>query len=297
VDSFPTLELPLAKGSILEIYEIEEDLSVFRIGTPTHVYRARDVQTKQLVALKVFSLHYERHYAFEQELARFLREVDIMQRLHHPHVLPILAVGHNAHYYWLVTPYCPLGTLADYLELRQRAPLPVREACTFAMQVCEALQAVHTQSPPILHRDIKPQNMLLSDETSLMLSDFGIAHILYQPHLTLHNRVLGTPAYMAPEQLRSHPVNGSEIIDARLDIYALGCVLYEMLSGHPPFTGLPEAVALAQLRIVPRPLYMLNEHVNQGLTLIVQRALEKNAADRYPSAQAFAQALTPFVEE
>jgi serine/threonine protein kinase len=297
MDRFPTIEFPLDSGRVLASYKIEEELGVFRVGMPTKVYRAQDVQTGQRVALKVFSLHYEHNNAVEQELTRFLREIDIMQRLHHPHILPVLSIGHDARYHWFVTPYCSLGSLADYMERRQRAPLSVQEACSFAIQVCEALHMVHTQDPPILHRDIKPQNLLLADETSLMLSDFGIAHIMYQTHLTQDNKVIGTPAYMAPEQLLAHAPTDAEAADARVDIYALGCVLYELLSGNPPFIGLPQAVALAQVRLEPRPLYLVNEQVNQGLTLIVQRALAKRAEGRYPSALAFAQALRPFVEE
>jgi len=297
MDNFPTIELPLNHGAIFDTYEIEEELGFLRIGSPTSVYRARDTQTHQLVALKIFSLHYEHNYAVEHMFARFSREMEIMHQLRHPHILPILAAGHNAQSYWFVTPYCPLGTLEDHLENRQRAPLTVWSACTFAIQICEALQTLHTQSPPIIHRDVKPANMLFQDTGSLLLSDFGIAHILHQPHLTQHGKVFGTPAYMAPEQLRSRPKDDAEHIDARLDVYALGCVLYEMLNGQPPFTGMPEAVALAHLRVTPHPLHYLNGEVNQGLALIVQRAMEKDPADRFPSAEAFAAALQPFVED
>jgi len=163
-----------------------------------------------------------------------------------------------------------------------------------------ALHAMHSQTPPIIHRDVKPQNMLLKDEGSLWLSDFGIAHVMYDTHLTRQGKVFGTPAYMAPEQLRARESDAAfdaEIIDPRLDVYALGCVLYEMLCGHPPFSGSPEAVALAQLRVEPHPLNLLNRRVNQGLAWIVHHALEKDPEDRYPSAEAFASALQPFVEE
>jgi serine/threonine protein kinase len=297
IDLYTTIEFPLAGGYTLGGYQIEEDISCFRVDAPTRVYRARDVQTDQLVALKVFSLHYQRMYPDERHLQRFLRESAILQQLHHPHILPIIHSGNDSYYHWIVMPYCPLGTLADYLERRQHKPLPVQKACAFAIQMCDALHEAHSQTPPILHRDIKPQNMLFHDMESLLLCDFGIAHILSQSHLTHHHRALGTPAYMAPEQLRSRPDSADEIIDARLDVYALGCVLYEMLCGHPPFTGAPEAVAIAHLRVDPHPLHTLNSAVNQGLSLIVQRTLEKDANDRYPSAQAFAHVLTPFAED
>lgn len=297
IDAYTTIEFPLADGYMLGGYQIEEDISRFRLDSPTRVYRARDLQTQQSVALKVFSLHYQRMYPDEQQQQGFLREIEIMQQLHHPHILPIIGTGSDAHYHWIVMPYCPLGTLADYLERRRHVPLPIQEACAFVMQMCGALHETHSQLPSILHRDVKPHNMLFHDTETLLLCDFGIAHILSQSHLTLHHRVLGTPAYMAPEQLRSRPDAEAEVIDARLDVYALGCVLYEMLCGHPPFIGTPEAIAIAHLRMDPHPLHTLNSTVNQGLSMIVQRALEKDAQDRYPSAQAFAQVLAPFAEE
>ena len=298
MDDLPTIELPLSHGQPLDHYIIDEEIGPRRLITPTHVYRARERQTNQVVVLKVLSLKFDREYAAQRALERFIREARVMKQLSHPNILPVLAVDWNPYTYWIVMPYCAKGTLADCLVARQHRPLTVTQACKLGMQICRALECAHTQMPPIIHRDIKPHNMLFADNAQLAVMDFGIAHIMYEPHLTQFDKAVGTPEYMAPEQLQMRDDAQPEKIDPRLDIYALGCVLYELLSGHPPFTGnSPQAVGLAHLRVPPKPLSLQNSQVNMGLQHIVHRALEKDPTARYASAGEFAHALAPFVEE
>ena len=297
VENYPTIEYPLAVGSVFEQYLLEEEIGLNAPGTPIQVHRGLDVHTGQRVAVKILSLRYGLLHPEEQSLARFKREIQILQRLRHLQILPILNFGFNARYMWMVSPYCALGNLADYLD-QHDGPLPVEQACAYASQICRALQAAHEHHPAIIHRDVKPANILLRDEDTVLLCDFGIAHIAFGEHLTLEHRFIGTLGYMAPEQFLTASKVGSEYLDPRVDVYALGCVLYEMLSGKPPFTSaIPEATALAHLHLEPVQLYKLNPAVNKGLALIVQRALAKDPNERYQSAKDFAAALLPFVEE
>ena len=298
MDGFPTMELPLNSGQFLDQYCIEEEIGQLQSGSLTHIYHARDLRNDQEVALKVLALRMDRTHPANHALERFVREIQVMQQLAHPHVMPVLSSGANEYYHWMVMPYCPKKTLAHYLKLRNNVPLPIREACEYATQICAALTLAHSQEPPIIHRDIKPHNMLFTDDYQLLLADFGIAHILNETHLTLYDKAIGTPEYMAPEQFRPRDAGDAEAIDARLDVYALGCVLYELLAGQPPFVGdAPHAIAMAQVRSMPRLLSTRNSAINLGLALIVHRALAKDPDDRYASAAEFAQRLKPFLEE
>jgi serine/threonine protein kinase len=293
----PTVEYPLPIGSIFAGYQLQEEIGFNAPNTPIQVHRAQHVETQQVVALKILSLRYGMAHPEEQTVARFKREILIFQSLVHPHILPILSVGANSRYLWMTSPYCWLGSLADLLE-QQPTPFSILQACRFAVQICDALQAAHDHTSPIIHRDIKPHNIMLQDENTVLLGDFGIAHIMNGQHLTQTNGFIGSLCYMAPEQFQPRPADGREYLDTRLDIYALGCVLYEMLSGSPPFTSaIPEAIALAHMHTQPEPLYLRNPAVNRGLSLIVAKALEKQPEDRYQAAREFAAALAPFTEE
>jgi serine/threonine-protein kinase len=289
--------LPLESGQRLGQYVLEEAIARRQVYTATQVFRARDEVTGQTVALKVLALSFARLYVAQRAAERFQREVRIMKQLKHPHILSVLDFGWNAQYYWIVMPFCQRGTLAKDFDDKRHFPYTVKQACSYAIQICEALDVVHHQNPPIIHRDVKPHNMLFVAEGQLALSDFGIAHIMDDEHLTEPDKGLGTPEYMAPEQWRPRDETNGENIDPRVDIYALGCVLYELLSGHPPFEGAARAIGVAHLTLDPKPLSSQNGQVNLGLALIVRRALAKDPADRYQSAQAFKAALAPFIKE
>jgi TolB-like protein len=251
------------------------------------VYLAQDGRHGRKVALKVLRPELSGVLGAD----RFAREIAIAARLTHPHILPIydsgaaeLGPGTPVLYYTM--PYVAGKSLRD--RLREEPQLPVDEAVGIARQVADALDHAHRQG--IIHRDIKPENILLADGHAVV-ADFGIARALDAAggeRLTETGLALGTPAYMSPEQGAA-----STRLDGRADIYALGCVLYEMLAGQPPFTGPTVQAILARHAIDPVPsLRTVRSAVGPGLSRVVVRALAKVPADRFPTARAFSNALT-----
>jgi len=189
------------------------------------VYLAHDRQHDRDVALKV--LRPELAAALGSE--RFLREIHIEARLQHPHILPLYDSGAADGLLYYVMPYVEGESLRD--RIRREKQLPIAEAVRIAVEVAEALACAHRHD--VVHRDIKPANILLSGGQA-MVADFGVARAISvadQESLTASGLAVGTPEYMSPEQ-----GTGNDNIDGRSDIYALGCVLYEMLGGEPPFT-------------------------------------------------------------
>ena len=274
---------PSAAGEWLGPYLIEGELG--RGGMAT-VYLAHDPKHQRRVALKV--LRPEISGALGAD--RFAREIAIAARLSHPHILPLFDSGTlepaGARPVLYYTMPCVAGrSLRD--RLRQMPQLPVSEAIGIARQVAEALDYAHREG--VVHRDIKPENILLA-EGGALVADFGIARALDAAggaRLTETGLALGTPAYMSPEQS-----SASTRLDGRADIYALGCVLYEMLAGEPPFTGSTAQAILARHGMDPVPsLRTVRPEVGAGLSHVVRRALAKVPADRFPTARAFAEAL------
>jgi serine/threonine-protein kinase len=260
-------------------YRIERELG--RGGMAT-VYLAQDLKHERPVALKV--LHPELAATLGPE--RFLREVRTTARLQHPHILPVLDSGEAAGQLWYTMPYVRGESLRD--RLRREAQLPLHDAMELARQTALALDYAHREG--VIHRDFKPENILLSEGQALV-ADFGVAKALAagsESRLTETGMAVGTPAYMSPEQAGGGPVDG------RSDIYALGCVLYEMLTGEPPFTGPTPQAILAKRVLEPVPhVRTLRESVPEPLEQAVTRALAKAPADRFANAAEFAQALQP----
>jgi serine/threonine protein kinase len=206
------------------------------------VHLAYDVQHDRQVAVKV--LHPDLRAALGPE--RFRREIQVLTRLTHPHILPLYDFGEAEGQLYYVMPYVSGESLAARLHREQQ--LPVDEAIAITVQVASALDYAHRQG--FVHRDIKPDNILL-EEGQAIVADFGIAHAITSAgddKLTRTGVTLGTPAYMSPEQAMAE-----RDLDGRSDIYSLGCVLYEMLAGEPPFTGptLQSVVARHALEHVP----------------------------------------------
>jgi eukaryotic-like serine/threonine-protein kinase len=189
------------------------------------VYLARDLRHDRPVALKL--LHPELAATLGPE--RFQREIRLTARLDHPHILPVLDSGTAAGQLWYTMPYVRGESLRD--RLRRETQLPLEVALEITRQVASALDYAHREG--VVHRDLKPENILLS-EGQARVADFGVAKALTPggEQLTETGLAVGTPAYMSPEQATGGAVN------ARTDVYALGCVLYEMLAGEPPFAGL-----------------------------------------------------------
>jgi TolB-like protein/tRNA A-37 threonylcarbamoyl transferase component Bud32/Flp pilus assembly protein TadD len=267
-------------------YTLERELG--RGGMAT-VWLARDIRHDRHVALKV--LHPELSAGLGPE--RFLREIRTTARLDHPHILPLLdsgevaatpgAPGAAGGLLWYTMPFVEGESLRD--RLRREGQLPVDQALRLAGEVADALDCAHEQG--IVHRDIKPENILLS-RAHARVADFGIARALEAAggELTATGLAVGTPAYMSPEQASGGAV------DARSDVYALGCVLYEMLAGEPPFTG-PTAQAVIAKRFAgePTPVRRVRPTVPEAVDQAVRKALAPVPADRFASAAEFAQAL------
>ena len=198
------------------------------------VYLARDLKHDREVALKVLYPH----FAAALGADRFLREVRVAARLHHPHLLPLYDSGVADGSLYYVVPYIEGGSLRDRLE--RESPLPLTAALQIAREVADGLDYAHRQN--VVHRDIKPENILL-DEGHAVIADFGVARAISEAadtQLTEAGLLVGTPAYMSPEQAMGGAVDG------RSDIYNLGCVLFELLTGAPPFTGHAPIAILAQ---------------------------------------------------
>jgi eukaryotic-like serine/threonine-protein kinase len=266
-------------------YQIERELGHGGMAT---VYLARDLKHHRAVAIKV--LRPELAHVVGPE--RFLREIEIAARLQHPLILPVFDSGAEVsedksagQVLWYAMPFIAGESLRD--RINRERQLSVDEAVRIAGEVAQGLACAHAQA--VVHRDIKPENILLSDSHAI-IADFGIARALdatVSARLTETGLALGTPAYMSPEQAAAEAG-----IDGRSDIYAVGCVLYEMLAGQPPFTGSTAQSIRARHAVDPVPsLRSVRATVSRGLEEVIRRALAKVPADRFATADDFASAL------
>ncbi|MGZ3333091.1 MAG: protein kinase domain-containing protein [Gemmatimonadaceae bacterium] len=266
------------KSAISDHYVIERELGHGAMAT---VYLARDVKLNREVAIKV--LLPELGFVLGPE--RFRREIEVATKMSHPHILPIYDSGEAAGELYYVMPYVAGESLRARL-FRERQ-LSLDEALRIAAEVASALD--HSHRHGIIHRDIKPENILLEDGQALV-ADFGIARAVSsvgEGKLTSTGISLGTPAYMSPEQGMADPN-----LDGRTDIYSLGCVLYEMLAGSPPFTGRTTQALIARhsLDAVPS-LSIVRQTIPEDVEDVVMCALAKVPADRFATAGDFANAL------
>ena len=246
------------------------------------VYLAEDLRHDRKVAIKVLRPELAAVIGAE----RFLREIKTIATLQHPHILGLIDSGEVNGTAYYVMPFVEGESLRD--RLTREKQLPIADAVRLATEVAAALDYAHRHG--VIHRDIKPENILLHDGTALV-ADFGIAlavsHAGGGSRMTETGMSLGTPHYMSPEQAM-----GEREITARSDIYALGCVLYEMLTGEPPFKGATAQAIVAQvLTESPRSLRPQRKSVPPHVEAAVLTALEKLPADRFESARAFAEAL------
>src|SRR4029079_17796636 len=250
-------------------------------GGMATVYLVHDAKHGRDVALKV--LHPELAASLGRD--RFLRESAFAARLTHPNILPLYESGEAGDALFYLMPYVEGDTLREHLATEQALPVP--EALRIGRDVANALAYAHAHN--VLHRDIKPGNILLQSGAAVV-ADFGIARAVSRctddATLTDSGLLIGTPAYMAPEQAAGHEPDG------RADIYALGCVLYPMLAGDPPFSGSSGRVILARHSLDPvPPLETARPSLPIDLQNVVMKALEKTPGDRYSTAAEFAAAL------
>src|SRR5688500_12978178 len=266
-------------SAIADRYRITRELGAGGMAT---VHLAHDMRHERDVAIKV--LLPELAAALGAE--RFLAEIRTTAKLQHPHILPLLDSGAADGFLYYVMPLVTGESLRHRLE-RERQ-LPIDDAVRIAREVAAALDYAHRQG--VVHRDIKPENILLHDGSALV-ADFGIALAVQTAagaRMTQTGLSLGTPQYMSPEQAM-----GERAIDARSDIYALGAVTYEMLTGEPPFTG-PTVQAIVSRLVTeePRRISVQRRAVPEQVEATILRALEKLPADRFATAAEFAAALT-----
>jgi TolB-like protein/tetratricopeptide (TPR) repeat protein len=275
-DEMPEL-LAKLQASLAGRYVIERELG--RGGMAT-VYLARDLQHERPVAIKV--LHPELAASLGAE--RFQREIRLAAKLQHPHILGVYDSGSVGEYLWFSMPFVEGESLRD--RLTREGQLTIPEAVRITREAALALDFAHRHG--VVHRDIKPENILLIDGQA-MVADFGIARALQSgdESLTQTGMSIGTPAYMSPEQ-----ASGERNVDARTDVYSLGCVLYEMLAGEPPFAGpTAQAVIMRVMTENARSLSAVRSTVTPQLAATIVQAMAKSPADRFSTSAEFARAL------
>jgi len=269
--------LTIQPGDTLDHFAIDGVVAASGMAT---VFRARDLNTGQTVAIKV------PHPEIESDPAlydRFLREEEIGKKIDHPGVMKVFANPDRSQVY-MVMEWIDGRLLRQILNEEKK--LPVERAVQLTVRICEALEHIHEHG--VVHRDLKPENIMVDGEDNIRLIDFGIAGNAGSRRLTFGNfsRNMGTPDYISPEQVRGK--RG----DARSDVYTLGVMLYEMLTGKVPFQG-PNAFAVMNDRLVnqPEPPRNLEPAISPQLQEIVYRALEREPKNRYRSAREFAHDL------
>jgi serine/threonine protein kinase len=272
------------KQGAQDFTEIAKYRILKRLGAGTYgrVYLGQHPLLDRQVAIKVFLGNIDT----TRDRERFLHEAQMLDQLKHPHILPFYDVGIQEGLLerdiaYLLIEYAPNGSLRNYLDTSAPKPLPLQEALSLLSQIGAGLQYAHQHH--IVHRDIKPENILFNAKGEALLADFGIAIVLSSG--TQSGESIGTPAYMAPEQLQ-----GS--VSQKSDQYALGCIAYEMVTGHPPFSG-PDRDAFISQQMYQRPLSprQLNPDLPVSVEQAILRALAKDRDARYPDIPAFLTAL------
>jgi eukaryotic-like serine/threonine-protein kinase len=251
-------------------YRVENELGR---GGMAKVYRGQDTVLGRTVAIKILAPQYAEDQGFVQ---RFRREAQAAARISNQTIVSVFDTGSDDGVHFIVMEYVEGRTLADYLTGGGRI-MPAR-AIDIAIDVARALEAAHAQG--VIHRDIKPGNIMLDGQGDVKVTDFGIARVTATAETVAQTAaVLGTASYLSPEQAQGQPV------DIRSDIYSLGCVLFEMVTGRPPFPGdSPVAVASKHVLEQPTPPSQINQDVSPDLDAVILRALAKNPANRYQSA-------------
>lgn len=235
------------------------------------VYQAHDKQLKEQVAIKVLSPLLSNN---SDALERLKREVSAARRITHPNVIKIYDISESEGLHFVSMEYFSGTTLKDLIK--QNGACSLNQAAQIAYQICDGLESAHRQG--VIHRDLKSQNIIVNDAGELKIIDFGLALCAHQEGMTATGLILGTPEYMAPEQIVGKKA------DERADLYSLGVILYEIFTGKTPFTG-DSAIAIGfqQLREPPMPPTEVNSKISGAVEKIILKALQKDPADRYGS--------------
>jgi serine/threonine-protein kinase len=248
-----------------------------------HVYYAEHALLDRAVVLKVLHSHLARD---EEMRERFRREAEAACRLSHPHICSMLDYGDVDGSVYLVMPYFGGGSLADMIGRERTLTGP--EAASIAVQVACALDYAHRRG--VVHRDVKPDNILFDDDRNAVITDFGIATAQFHSKLTGTGRAMGTPHYMSPEQAMG------KMVDGRSDLYAVGVMLYEMVLGFPPFDGADSySVGYKHVHEQPVSPEVVDSRTPPALAEITMKCLQKHPADRYQRGQDLADALIAYL--
>jgi len=251
-------------------------------GGMASVFLAEHAHLQRQVVLKVLLGHLAKD---AEMLERFRREARAASQLVHPNIVPIIDSGDAEEVMYTVMPYMPGGSFADRIA---QGPRPAVEVASVIAQSATALDYAHRRG--IVHRDVKPDNVLFDEDGHALVTDFGIAEARSQGRLTASGRAMGTPHYMSPEQAMG------KLVDGRSDVYSMGIVMYEALVGFPPFDG-PDAFAVGykQVHEAAVPLQQVRADIPPEIAAIVMRCLNKAPADRYARANDLADALIGFL--
>ncbi len=257
--------------------------SLVGVGGMANVYKGKDIRTGNIIAVKVLK---EEFLDNEELVRRFKNESKAISILDHPNIVKVYDVSVTDKLQYIVMEYIDGITLKEYLKQRGGA-LTWKEVVHFATQVLSALE--HAHSKGIVHRDVKPQNIMLLADGSIKMMDFGIARFSRAQSQTVSDKAIGSVHYISPEQAKG------DHTDARTDIYSVGVMLYEMLSGHLPFDGDGAVtIAIMQISDKPKPLAQVAPNVPEGLRQITEKAMEKDPAARYQSAHEMLEAIEAF---
>ncbi len=255
-------------------------------GGMAAVYKAYQPGIDRYVALKVLPQHFAKDPQF---LKRFEQEAKVLAKLQHPHILPIHDYGQSEDYTYIVMPFIESGDLADVLSEQK---LPLTETARIISQVGDALDYAHSMG--VIHRDIKPSNILIDKRGNCLLTDFGIAKMVEGSQggpLTMTGGVMGTPSYMSPEQGMGKPLDG------RSDIYALGVILYQMVTGQVPFKAeTPMAVMIKHINDPLLPPRQFDVDISESLERVILKSLAKQPNDRFTKAGDMVASLKAAVE-
>ncbi len=267
-------------GTLLgDRYEI---LEVIGEGGMAIVYKARDAVLDRVVALKVLKDEFDNDPSFVE---KFKTEALAAAKLSHPNIVNIFDVGQQNNKHFIVMEYVEGQTLQEIIS--SKGPIPVNQAVNITAMICDGLQAAHEKG--IIHRDVKPHNILITNSGIVKVADFGIAQAISKKTLTFNGHIVGTVHYIAPEQAKG------ESVTPATDIYSLGCVLYEMLTGIVPFDAeSPLTVVLKHIHDEPVTPRKLNPDIPAGLESVIIKSLEKNPALRYKSAEQMRAALLSY---
>ena len=252
-------------------------------GGMAHVYFAEHLMLERPLVIKVLHAHLARDPEMRE---RFRREAEAAAKLVHPHICAILDFGDVDGMVYLAMPFLQGGSLADIIVRDRTVPAP--RAAAVSAQVAAALDFAHRRG--IVHRDVKPDNVLFDEDENAIITDFGIATARFHGRLTGTGRAMGTPHYMSPEQAMG------KMVDGRSDLYAVGVMLYEMLLGFPPFDGADSySVGYKHVHEAPVAPDVVDSRTPRALAEIVMRCLAKNPADRYQRGNELADALIGYL--